>query len=92
MPKGTLYGWMKALREGRLEAGPGSRTPNEAMSLAEEMTALRQQMNVLERENRRLKEENEFLAEASKEQRMRFLAQKMSGGGASCQCIAGFWK
>ena len=39
--------------------------PNEAMSLAEEMTALRQQMKVLERENRRLKEENEFLAEAS---------------------------
>ena len=92
VPKGTLYGWMKALREGRLEAGPGSRTPNEAMSLAEEMTALRQQMNVLERENPRLKEENEFLAEASKEQRMRFLAQKMSGGEASCQCIAGFWK
>ena len=53
VPKGTLYGWMKALREGRLEAGPGSRTPNEAMSLAEEMMALRQQMKVLERENRR---------------------------------------
>ena len=53
MPKGTLYGWMKALREGRLEAGPGSHTPNEAMSLAEEMMALRQQMKVLERENRR---------------------------------------
>ena len=65
VPKGTLYGWM---------------------------TALRQQMKVLERENRRLKEENEFLAETSKEQRMRFLAQKMSGGGGSCQCIAGFWK
>ena len=65
VPKGTLYGWMKAVREGRLDAGPGSRTPNEAVSLAEEMTALRQQMKVLERENRRLKEENEFLAEAS---------------------------
>ena len=65
MPKGTLYGWMNSLREGRLEAGSDSRTPNEAMSLAEEMTALRQQMKVLERENRRLKEENEFLAEAS---------------------------
>ncbi len=38
MPKGTLYGWMNSLREGRLEAGSGSRTPNEAMSLAEEMT------------------------------------------------------
>ena len=53
MPKGTLYGWMKALREGRLEAGPGSRTPNKAMSLAEEMMVLRQQMKDLERENRR---------------------------------------
>ncbi len=38
VPKGTLYGWMNSLREGRLEAGSGSRTPNEAMSLAEEMT------------------------------------------------------
>ncbi len=38
MPKGTLYGWMNSLREGRLEAGSDSRTPNEAMSLAEEMT------------------------------------------------------
>ena len=27
VPKGTLYGWMKAVREGRLDAGPGSRTP-----------------------------------------------------------------
>ena len=27
VPKGTLYGWMKAVREWRLDAGPGSRTP-----------------------------------------------------------------
>lgn len=39
VPKGTLYGLMKAVREGWLDAGPGGHTPNEAMSLAEEMTA-----------------------------------------------------
>lgn len=65
IPVDTLYGWQKAVREGRLEAGPGSRGPGEAMSLAEELGALRKQIKALERENRRLKEENEFLAEAS---------------------------
>ena len=65
MPKGTLYGWQRAVREGRLEAGPGTQTPKSAMSLAEEVTELRKQVRELDRENRRLKEENEFLAEAS---------------------------
>ena len=65
VPKGTLSGWLKAVREGRLEAGPGSHTPASAMSLAEEMAALRKQVKAQEREIRRLKEENEFLAEAS---------------------------
>ncbi len=65
IPVDTLYGWQKAVREGRLDAGPGSRTPGDAMSLAEELATLRKQVKALERENRRLKEENEFLAEAS---------------------------
>lgn len=65
IPVDTLYGWQKAVREGRLDAGPGSRGPGEAMSLAEELGALHKQIKALERENRRLKEENEFLAEAS---------------------------
>ncbi len=65
VPKGTLSGWLKAAREGRLDAGPGSHTPASAMSLAEEMAALRRQVKAQEREIRRLKEENEFLAEAS---------------------------
>ena len=65
IPVDTLYGWQKAVREGRLDAGPGSRTPEAAMSLAEEVTALRKQVKAQEREIRRLKEENEFLAEAS---------------------------
>ena len=65
VPKGTLSGWLKAAREGRLDAGPGSHTPATAMSLAEEMAALRKQVKELEKANRRLKEENDFLAEAS---------------------------
>ena len=65
VPLDTVYGWQKAVREGRLDAGPGSRGPVEAMSLAEELGTLRKQSKALERENRRLKEENEFLAEAS---------------------------
>ena len=64
IPVDTLYGWQKAVREGRLDAGPGSRDPVEAMSLAEELGTLRKQIKALERENQRLKEENEFLAEA----------------------------
>lgn len=65
VPKSTLSGWLTAVREGRLDAGPGGHTPSSAMSLAEELGALRKQMKILEKENRRLKEENEFLAEAS---------------------------
>ena len=65
IPVDTLYGWQKAVREGRLDAGPGIHTPETAMSLAEELTALRKQVKELEKANRRLKEENEILAETS---------------------------
>ncbi len=61
----TLYGWQKAVREGRLDAGPGAHTPETAMSLAEELNALRQKVKEQEKEIRRIKEENEFLEEAS---------------------------
>jgi len=65
IPVDTLYSWQKAVREGRLETGAGMRTPQESMTLAEEVTALRRQVRELEKENRRLKEEKEFLEEAS---------------------------
>jgi len=65
IPVNTLYGWQRAVREGRLDAGAGMRTPQESMSLAEEVTALRKQVRELDKANRRLKKENEFLEEAS---------------------------
>ena len=60
----TLYGWRKASKEGRLDLGPGTHTPETAMSLTEAVQKLRQQNRDLAKENARLKEENEFLAEA----------------------------
>ena len=65
VPADTLYGWMKAAREGRLDIGAGAHTPDSAMSLAEELAVLRKQVKAQEREIRRLKEENAFLEEAS---------------------------
>ena len=61
----TLYGWSKAAKEGRLDLGLGTHTPENEMSLTEEARKIRQQNRSLEKENARLKEENEFLAEAS---------------------------
>ena len=65
IPENTLYAWMKSAREGRLDTGPGSHTPQTAMNLAEELALLRRQVKEQEKEIRRLKEENEFLEEAS---------------------------
>lgn len=61
----TLYGWNKAAKEARLDMGPGTQTPESAMSLTEEVSQLRKQTKQMAKEIARLKEENEFLAEAS---------------------------
>lgn len=65
IPVDTLYGWVRAVKEGRLDIGGGVHTPQTAMSLAEELNTLRKQVKQQEKEIRRLKEENEFLVEAS---------------------------
>ena len=55
----------KGSQGGRLDAGPGSHTPQTAMTLAEELAVLRKQVKEQEKEILRLKEENDFLEEAS---------------------------
>ena len=65
IPENTMYAWTKAAREGRLNVGSGSHTPETAMNLAEELALLRRQAKEQGKEIRRLKEENEFLEEAS---------------------------
>ena len=61
----TLYGWNRAAKEAKLDLGPGSHTPESAMSLTDEIQMLRKQNREQAKEINRLKEENEFLAEAS---------------------------
>ena len=39
IPIDTLYGWVKAAKEGRLDIGGGAHTPQTAMSLAEELNS-----------------------------------------------------
>ena len=62
---GTLYSWVKAFKEGRLEAKAAIHTPSNALSLNEELIELRKHVKNQDKEIRRLKEENEFLEEAS---------------------------
>ena len=64
IPENTMYAWTKAAREGRLNVGSGSHTPETAMNFAEELALLRRQVKEQEKEICRLKEENEFLEEA----------------------------
>ena len=65
IPKGTIYGWIKAFNEGSLSSGEAVHTPQNALSLNDELIELRKRVKELDKENRRLKEENEFLEEAS---------------------------
>lgn len=61
----TLCQWVKASKNGSLDAGPGMQTPQSAMTLSEEVIQLRKQVKDLTKENKRLKETNDFLEEAS---------------------------
>lgn len=63
IPVGTLYGWIRAYTKGKLDGI--ARSPENAMTLSEEVTMLRKQVKELEKKNRRLEEINEFLEEAS---------------------------
>ena len=65
LPENTIYGWMHAYRQGKLDLGPGTQTPARALTMNEELIELRKQVKELTKENKRLKDENEFLEEAS---------------------------
>lgn len=65
IPNGTVYTWIKAFKEGKLSAEEAVHTPNNALSLNDELIELRKRVKQQDKEIRRLKEENEFLEEAS---------------------------
>lgn len=63
VPYSTLYGWVRAAENGDLDME--ERTPENAMSLAEENRKLRKETKEQAKEIKRLNELNEFLEEAS---------------------------
>ena len=61
----TLFGWLKAVKEGYLDVGTGAHTPDNALTLNEELIMLRKKVKEQEKEINRIKKENAFLEEAS---------------------------
>ena len=90
VPVDRLYGWQKAVGEGRLDAGPGSHGPEAAMSLlrkwrrcASRSRNWKSQLTAEGRERVFGGGQHFFRrepSEISKEQRMRFVAKKTDGG------------
>ena len=63
IPKGTLGTWLQKARQGEIDTGNGTRTPEE--SLNQQLQAANKRIKELEKKNRELEELNEFLEEAS---------------------------
>ena len=60
---GMLYVWVQAAKNGDLDIE--ERTPENAMSMAEEIRQLRSEVKRLNKVNKRLQEERDFLNEAA---------------------------
>ena len=65
IPKGTLGTWVHKARIGEIDIGAGSCTPEESLSIAQQLQAANKRIKELEKKNRELEELNEFLEEAS---------------------------
>ena len=61
----TLHGWIYAVKAGRLDIGTGAHTPDNALTLNEELIMLRKKVKEQDKEIARIKKENAFLEEAS---------------------------
>jgi len=65
IPKGTISGSVHAARQGGIELGPGSQTPESGLTLAAELKACRDKLKEQEKEIARLREEREVLEKAT---------------------------
>ena len=87
IPENTMYAWTKAAREGRLDIGSGSHTPQTAMTLAEEAQTEQRAgkrnpppeggERILGRSKRFFRRQP---SEVCKRQRMMFIARKTEDG------------
>ena len=65
IPKGTLSTWKHKARQGEIDTGIGTRSPEESLNIAQQLQEANKRIKELEKKNRELEELNEFLAEAS---------------------------
>ena len=61
IPKNTLGGWMSKARKGEMDAGNGSRKPEESLNLVQQLQEERKRVKALEKRIKELEELNEFL-------------------------------
>lgn len=66
IPVGTIDNWLAAVRNGKLDMGPGSQTPETALTLAAKLKEAEREIHNLEVENRRLQRTNEILDKAAR--------------------------
>jgi transposase len=64
IPKGTIGTWVSKAKAGEIDTGAGTRTPEESLSLAQQLKEANKRIKELEKKNRQLEELNEFLGEA----------------------------
>ena len=65
MPKGTLGTWVRKSKEGQIDTGSGTRSPEESLNLAQQLQAANKRIKELEKKNREIEKLNNFLEEAS---------------------------
>ena len=65
IPKGTLYTWIKAFKEGRLSANEAVHTPKNALSLNDELIELRKRVKEQDKEIHQLLKNKGFSLEIS---------------------------
>ena len=65
IPKGTLGTWVRRSCDGEIDTGEGTRSPEESLSIVQQLQEARKRIKELEKKNRELEELNEFLEEAS---------------------------
>ena len=63
--KNTMHTWVRRAELGEIDTGDGTRTPEEALNLAQQLRLANKRIKELEKKNKNLEELNEFLEEAS---------------------------
>ena len=56
IPKGTIGTWVSKAKAGEIDKGAGTRTPEESLSLAQQLKEANKRIKELEKKNRHLEE------------------------------------